>query len=112
MKTNNPYFLPFQREWIFDRARLRICEKGRQIGISYADSYDSVRKAAVRGGRDVWVMSRDELQAKEYIRYCKRWAQILNFPLRDLGERLLPGANGNALQAQVLRFASGAILWP
>ena len=62
--TRFPYFLPFQQEWILDSARLRICEKGRQIGLSYADAYDSVRKAALNGGRDVWVMSRDEMQAR------------------------------------------------
>jgi phage FluMu gp28-like protein len=111
VRTGGPYFLRFQREWIYDPARLRICEKGRQIGLSYADSYDSVRKAAVQGGRDVWVMSRDELQAKEYIRYCKRWAKILDCPLQDLGEQLFPGADGKAIQAQVLRFASRASIY-
>jgi len=59
------YFLPYQAAWIRDGARLRLCEKGRQVGLSYADSYDSVRKAAAQGARDVWVMSRDEAQAKE-----------------------------------------------
>jgi phage FluMu gp28-like protein len=64
------YFLPYQSAWINDPARLRICQKSRQIGMSYADSYDSVLRAAVHPGRDVWVMSRDETQAKQYIRYA------------------------------------------
>ena len=44
------YFLPYQVAWIRDPARLKIVEKSRQIGFSYADSYDSVRKAAAKDG--------------------------------------------------------------
>ena len=40
------FFLQYQVDWIYDTSHLRICEKGRQIGLSYADSYDSVRKVA------------------------------------------------------------------
>src|SRR5215472_11706764 len=73
------FFLPYQAAWIRDRSRLRIVEKSRQVGLSYADAYDSVRKAAIRKGGDVWVMSRDELQARQYIRYCRRWANVLEY---------------------------------
>ena len=111
MNTAMKYFLPYQRDWIKDRSRLRICQKGRQIGMSYADSYDSVRKAAVSPARDVWVMSRDEAQAKQYIRYCKRWAQVLNCAARDHGERVLSTSFGKAVQAQALSFASRASIY-
>jgi phage FluMu gp28-like protein len=109
--TDETYFLPYQRDWILDASRLKLCQKGRQIGLTFADSYDSVRKAARKRGRDVWVMSRDEVQAKQYIGYCKRWAQLLEQPFMELGERMLLGARGRALQAQVLRFASGASIY-
>ncbi|HTD87841.1 MAG TPA: hypothetical protein VK850_14790 [Candidatus Binatia bacterium] len=38
---NNPentYFLPYQIAWIRDQSRLKIIEKSRQIGITYADA--------------------------------------------------------------------------
>ena len=102
------YFLPYQADWIQDTSHLRLCEKSRQIGLSYADSYDSVRKAAMKNGKDVWVMSRDEFQAKQYILYCKRWAQVLNYAAEDHGEQVLNLDNGKAIKVQVLTFASGA----
>ncbi len=105
------YFLPYQAAWILDESSLKICEKGRQIGLSYADSYDSVRKAAQIGGKDVWVMSRDEVQAKQYILYCKRWARIYNYAAEDLGEQVLNMENGKAIAVQVLKFASGASIY-
>jgi phage FluMu gp28-like protein len=100
------YFLPYQQAWISDPARLKICQKSRQIGLSYADSYDSVRKAAVQPGRDVWVMSPDEAQAKQYIRYCKHWANVLHLAAADLGERVYNLKDGKAAKVQVLSFAS------
>jgi len=105
------YFLPYQSAWVLDCSHLKICEKSRQIGLSYADSYDSVRKAAARGGRNVWVMSRDEAQAKQYIRYCKNWASILKHAAHELGEQLFTDRTGKAVQVQVLSFASGASIY-
>jgi phage FluMu gp28-like protein len=101
------YFLPYQAAWRQDPARLRICQKSRQIGLSYVDSYDSVLKAALVSGRDVWVMSRDEAQAKQYIRYCKRWANVLQYAALDLGELVFQPNAGKAAKVQVLTFASG-----
>ena len=101
------YFLPYQSAWRRDPARLRICQKSRQIGLSYVDSYDSVLKAALDDGRDVWVMSRDEAQAKQYIRYCKRWANILELAARDLGRRIFSTEPAKAAKVQALSFASG-----
>ena len=76
MSAVDTYFMPYQAAWIQDKSALRIVEKSRQIGLSYADSYHSVRIAAEKGARlDVWVVSRDEMQAKQYLLYCKRWAK-------------------------------------
>src|SRR6266571_2090013 len=108
MKDEGKYFLPYQIAWIRDKAHLRICEKSRQVGLSYADSYDSVRKAGVKGGRNVWVMSRDEMQAKQYICYCKKWAKVLNYAAHDWDEQMIVGRNGKPIQVQLLSFATGA----
>ncbi len=100
------YFMQFQADWINDQSRLKIVEKSRQIGFSYADSYDSVRKVAPRDARlDVWVSSRDETQAKQYLLYCKRWARVLNYAAEDLGEVVID--SDKDLTAYVLRFANG-----
>ena len=103
--TEEKYFLPYQAAWIRDTHHLRICEKGRQIGLSYGDSYDSVRKVAPKNARlPVWVVSRDEIQAKQYLLYCKRWARVLNYAAEDLGEVVID--HEKKLTAQVLKFAN------
>ena len=103
--------MPYQIDWIRDPSHLRICEKSRQIGLSYADSYDSVRKAAVKRGRTVWVMSRDEAQAKQYIRYCKHWANVLKYAAHDWGEVIFHARDGRPIKVQVLSFATRASIY-
>lgn len=110
-RASVPFFLPYQAAWKADTSRLKICAKARQVGISYVDSYDSVSKAAVERGRDVWVMSRDEIQARQYIRYCRRWARVLGYAAEDLGVTTLRLENGKAAQAQALRFPNGACVF-
>jgi phage FluMu gp28-like protein len=109
--SGDKYFLPYQRDWILDGSRLKICEKGRQIGMSYADAYDSVRKAAATDGRDVWVMSRDEMQARQYLLYCKRWARILNYAAQEFTDREFVLPDGKTVKVQQLEFASGASIY-
>ena len=99
-------FLPYQSRWINDHSRLKIMEKSRQIGITYADAFDSVRKAASKtSGNHVWVSSRDELTSRLYLDHCKRWAQILHEAAEDLGQVVIDPDKD--IKAHALRFASG-----
>jgi phage FluMu gp28-like protein len=101
------YFFKSQADWIRDESGLLICEKGRQLGFSYAHSYKITRRAAKAKARDEWVMSRDEIQAKQFILYCKRWAKVLSYAATDHGEQVLTTEDGKAIKVQVLTFASG-----
>src|SRR5216117_3524960 len=74
MDNDRKYFLPYQYDWITDPRPLKIAEKSRQIGITFADAYHSVRIASNKGARyDVFVSSREKFQAKLYIEDCKNW---------------------------------------
>jgi phage FluMu gp28-like protein len=104
--TEFKYFLPYQRDWIRCKHPLKIIQKSRQVGISYADAYHSVILASFRDARlDVYISSRDRFQAKLYIDDCKHWAEILHLVILDLGEILLD-ADYNA-SAYVIQFANG-----
>ena len=106
MEPDTKYFLPYQSAWIADAARLKIMEKSRQVGISYTDAYDSVRKVCRGDARlDVWVSSRDETQARLYLDDCKSWARVLQLAAIDLGQVVIDGSKD--FSAYVLEFASG-----
>jgi phage FluMu gp28-like protein len=100
-----PFFLPYQLAWINDDAPLKLIEKSRQIGITLADAYDSVRKACRKGASaDVWVSSRDEAQARLYIQDCKKLAKLLHVAARAYNKVVIDERKHSAA---VLEFASG-----
>lgn len=99
-------FLPFQSKWIQDTSRLKVMEKSRQIGITWATGYGAVERVAAQGARhDEWVSSRDDIQARLFIEDCKLWAGIMNMAAEDLGEVVIDPKE--KLTAYVLQFASG-----
>ena len=104
------FFLPYQRAWIQDASSLRIVEKGRQIGMTTADAYDSVKKALARDTNlDVWVSSRDLSTARAYLRICKRWAQMLQIAADGPDWEVIDQARD--LGAFTLRFKSGRCIF-
>lgn len=99
-------FLSYQKRWIEDGSRLKLMEKARQIGLSWATSYAAVARTAVAGAKfDQWVSSRDDLQARLFLEDCKNFAQIIDTGARDLGAQVID--DEKKLSAYVLHFASG-----
>ncbi len=106
MDNDRKYFLPYQYDWITDPRPLKIAEKSRQIGITFADAYHSVRIASNKGARyDVFVSSRDKFQAKLYIEDCKNWGQVLEILTIDLGEIVFDQQHNAS--AYVIQFSNG-----
>jgi len=70
------YWTPDQLRWIRDDSPLKLCEKSRRIGWTYATSFRRVLKAMRTPGLDCWVGTRDLTSAKEFLRYCLRWVKL------------------------------------
>jgi phage FluMu gp28-like protein len=106
-KAPQSLFLPYQRRWIEDRAPLKIMEKSRQVGMSWASAYGLVREQVSKreNGYDCWVSSRDEIQAELFIEDCMKFAEVLHAGA-ELEDRTLL-ADANPLTARTLRFANG-----
>lgn len=99
-------FLPYQNKWIKDESRLKLMEKGRQIGLSWSTAFAAVERTADQGQRhDQWVSSRDDAQARLFLEDCKMWAQITDLAAKDLGEVVID--EKAKLTAYVLAFSSG-----
>jgi phage FluMu gp28-like protein len=99
-------FLPSQARWISDKSRLKLAQKGRQLGFTWAAAYEAVEETAVAGARfDHWISSRDEIQAKLFLVDGKLWAKAADIAARDLGEQVLDADAKHS--AFVLRFPNG-----
>lgn len=98
-------FLPYQAAWIRDESRLKLIEKSRQIGLSWATAYAAVSRTALDTARfDQWVSSRDDIQAQLFLTDCKLWAGNLKIAADDLGEQVIDPRDRQT--AYTLRFAN------
>lgn len=102
-KHPDKMLLDFQEAWRSDRSRLKLGEKSRQIGWTWSDALDSMEQAAA-GPNDIWVSSRDELQAKLYVDDSKWWASRYQQGADALGLQDILDDQGRKHSAYVIRF--------
>ena len=100
-----PTLLPYQSRWVEDGSRLKVCEKGRRIGLSWAEAYDDVVHAAAGKG-DVYYQSYAHDMTKGFIDDCAFWAQSLQVAAAEVGETVLD-IDGEQIPAYRLPLASG-----
>ncbi|GAB6191142.1 phage terminase large subunit family protein [Desulfocastanea catecholica] len=99
-------FMPYQQAWVDDRSRLKLMEKGRQIGLSWSTAFGCVERTAPKEAKnDQWVSSRDEIQARLFLEDCKRFAGLLDAAAKDLGMVVID--QERKLSALVLHFDNG-----
>ena len=100
----NTFFLPYQIKWIQDESRIKIMEKSRQIGLSWATAYRTLRNAMRFPRTHYWICSRDTQQAQLFLDDCKAFANIFNktlhhemLPEKIQGRSILTLNNGSTL---------------
>jgi phage FluMu gp28-like protein len=71
-------FLPYQNEWIYDKSRLKLLQKSRRIGGTYATSYGDFREIMEYKHHDVVAVTRDERLATEFILDVSQWGRMWN----------------------------------
>ena len=97
--------LPYQARWVGDRSRLKVHEKARRIGLSWAEAYDDVVHAGAGRG-DVYYQSYAHDMTAGFIDDCADWAQELQAAADVVGETFLE-IDGEKIPAYRLPFASG-----
>ena len=97
--------LPYQDRWVDDASGVKVMEKSRRIGLSWAQAYDAVLHAGAHRG-NVYYQSYNKDMTRGFIDDCARWAEDLNEVAEAVGETLI-GEGPDAVQAYRLRLASG-----
>lgn len=81
--------MPYQQRWIADTANLKVMEKGRRTGITWAEAADDVLIAAsakAAGGQNVYYLGTDKEMTEEYIQACAMWAKAFNYAAGAIDE--------------------------
>lgn len=100
--------LPYQREWIADRAPVKVYEKSRRIGISWTEAADCALSAGTAGvaGDDVSYVGYNREMAREFIDDCAFWALRIHRAAATINEEVIHDEARDIL-AYRIDFASG-----
>jgi len=102
-------FLSYQAAWVADTADVKICEKSRRVGLSWAEAEDAAETAArqkIAGGMDVWYIGYNKDMAQEFIRDVAFWARAMHGAIAEIEEEILKDEDRDILTF-VIKFASG-----
>lgn len=102
--------LPYQGRWVASglsgRHRLRVAEKSRRIGITWAEAARQVMIASMPasdGGCSCYYVSTSQVLGRDYIRTAATWARAME--AASPGEVLAAGED--SIQVDCIVFASG-----
>lgn len=94
------YWLPYQERWINDNSRNKLGEKSRRCGLTFAEEYRRVERISRQDAdNDAYITTKDEGLAKQFIRECKDFANMLEVAADDLGEVVFDRETGSSAQA-------------
>jgi phage FluMu gp28-like protein len=105
--------LPCQKAWIAGTSKVKVWEKSRRIGASYAEALASVLEAAKTkeaGGRSSYYLSCSKEMTRQFARDCAFWAKHLNAAAHELEEVVINNEDKDITVYRV-RFASGFEIW-
>lgn len=104
--------LPYQQRWVELKAPLKIAEKSRRIGLTWAEAADNVLTAAASreaGGQNVYYMGYNQSMTIEYVQTCAMWARAFNVVASDIEEGFWSSDSDadRSIMTYTITFSSG-----
>ncbi|WP_460882168.1 terminase large subunit domain-containing protein, partial [Pseudaeromonas pectinilytica] len=101
--------LPYQKIWIADDSPLKIAEKSRRTGITWAEAADATLKSSLaksEGGCNHFYVGSNKEMAREFIDAVAMWAKAFNKAAGDIQEEVFADEDKDILTF-VVYFSSG-----
>lgn len=105
----NELLLGYQKRWIADNSDLKIAEKTRRCGLTWAEAADNALNASTRksdGGSDSFYIGSNKEMAREYIDAVAMWAKAFNYAATETQEEVFEDEDRDIL-TYVIYFSSG-----
>lgn len=98
--------LSYQKKWVNEKARFAVCEKGRRIGLSWADAAERVIYAA-QGAGNIFYQSYNKDMTETYIKDCADWAARLELATAGVVEETIVSNEREQIHRFRIDFDSG-----
>lgn len=105
----NDLLLPYQKRWIEDKSVLKLAEKSRRTGITWAEAADATLTAStskIDGGTNHFYVGSNKEMAREFIEAVAMWAKAFDKAAGDICEEVFEDEDKDILTF-VVYFASG-----
>ena len=96
--------LKYQQDWIADDSPLKIAEKSRRIGLTWAEAADNVLIASSESGSNVFYISATQDMAIEYIEACAMWARHFDMAADAIAEGIFVDDDGREIKTYKIDF--------
>jgi len=108
----NQLLLGYQKRWLADESPLKIAEKSRRTGLTWAEAADAVltaSKTKVAHGTNHFYVGSNKEMAREFIDAAAMWAKSFDKVAEDIQEEIFidEGQEGKEILTFVIHFASG-----
>ena len=90
--------LGYQKRWVADESPLKIAEKSRRTGLTWAEAADAVLAAAASrtaGGTNHFYVGSNKEMAREFIDACAMWARAFNKVATEVSEEIFLDDDGD-----------------
>ena len=107
--TDASVLLPYQKCWVADESDLKIAEKSRRTGLTWAEAADAVLCASAArnaGGTNHYYVGSNKEMAIEFIDACAMWAKAFSKIGSEIEEEILQDEDKDILTFNI-KFASG-----
>lgn len=98
--------LPYQQRWVADAAQVKIAEKSRRVGLTWAEAGDDVLIAAEAGGSNVYYIGPTKDMAVEFIEAAAWWCRSLGEAASEIQDGVMPDGDRDIL-TYTINFPSG-----
>lgn len=99
----------YQSRWVADTAAVKLIEKSRRIGLSYAEAADDVLYAASAQGANVYYISYNQSMTAGFIADCANWAKAFNAAASQIEESVIE-AEDKQILTYTIKFDSGHMI--
>lgn len=101
--------MPYQKAWVSDGSDLKIAEKSRRTGLTWAEAADAVLTAGAakgEGGANHYYVGSNKEMAAEFIEAAAMWAKAFNRAAGVIEEELIKDEDKDILAFNI-KFSSG-----
>ncbi len=101
--------LPYQKYWIEDESQLKIAEKSRRTGLTWAEAADAALTASLSkldGGSNHFYIGSTKEMAREFIDAVAMWAKAFDKAAGEIAEEVLQDEDKDITVFRI-EFASG-----